>query len=512
MENSIFPEARPGMPRGVKRRAAVEEAAKGGKKNPVRPEVVMAILLSLIECGRVPVIRYNSEGEAISTAVSSPKILFSLPWTGTGNSMSLPQGQSLIMLSRDPTCPMMYYDYNNLGGGDVAQQAIYNWQNFSASPQFNVPANQAMNLNPCWAVPSANYKPHGNYLMARTMGDRTYIQLDAPPGNADTGISKFVVTIPNQATLVVNDVIQVALYRLSEGVDLFVQELEFSVAVAGTGGNITFAVPITDQYRVRVNYTPVAGNTALGVTVTAVQTWSCGTLCCNQLPNIDTIWAQLNRFRILGANVDVINQTPMQFRGGSVVAAQVPGGTSQYITLQGNKDPYSYVSSLRQMKPRDFAGGYFGFIKPDGDSSWDWQRPYRFDSNNNVLFNRSDAFFKNGYLMIAISAPDLVTGTTTTTTRGQVTLDFSFSLEIDSAFSFLGYERPSTSQEEWEIAEEGLAAIQQHWEDPDWGKIWSFIKSAGRIGGGILSLIPHPGAQAIGRGTTAVVDVLDRVA
>lgn len=501
------------MPRGTKRRAAIEGVVGNLKKNPVRTEMVMAILLSLIECGRVPVIRYNSEGEATTSATASPPIQFSLPWTGAGNNLSLPQGQSLIMVSRDPTLPIMFYDYNNLGAAGAAQTAVYTWQSSNGQPLFLVAANQAQNLTPCWATPaSGGYSPHGLFLASRTYGDRTYMQMDAPPQNTNAALSKFDVTVPNQVTLKVGDIIQAAVYRLAEGADILLQQTEFTVAANGTGGVLPDLIPeYTDLYRVRINYTPAAGNTALNVSVQCAQTWACGTLCCQQLPQVSSVWGQLNRLRILGANVDVINNTPSQFRGGSVVAAQVPAGTSPYLTVQGIQDPYAYVSTVRQMSPRDFGLGYFGFVKPDGDESFAWQRPYKFDANNNVLFNRSKAEMFAGYLMIAISAPDLVSGTSTTTTRGQVTLNFNFSVEIDSKFGWFGYDKAIASEEEWEIAEEAMTVIPQHWDDPDWGKIWGWIKSAGRIGGSILSLIPDPRAQTIGRATTGIVNVLDRV-
>ena len=303
------------MPRGVKRQAVIQGAVAGYKKNPVRPEMVMAILLNLIECARVPVVRCNDGGEGVTSAVASPQVLLSLPWTGTGNNMSLPQGQTIIMLTRDPTCPMMFYDYNNLGAAGAAQQAVYNWNATNSSQLFPVPASQAVNLTPCWAVPLGAYQPHGNILPARTYGDRVYMQADAPPGNLLTAVSSIGVIVPNQAGLAVGDVIEAAIFRLSEGVDSLVTQVSFTIAVVGVGGNLPLVlVPFTDAYRVRVNYTPAAGNVNLQITVQVQQKWSCGTLCCRQLPQVDTIWGQLNRFRVLGANMDIINSTPGQFR------------------------------------------------------------------------------------------------------------------------------------------------------------------------------------------------------
>lgn len=495
-----------------KRQKAIEGAVTSGQQEKVNPQMVVAILLSLIECGRVPTIRRSGEGEAIQTATASPRVKFTLPWTGSGNSLSIPQGQSLVYLSRDPTNCMMYYDYNNGGAAGVAQQAVYNWtSSFSSGTgnnfTFTVGNNQEYNIRPCWAYYASGKPFHGFRLFSRTFGDRTYVQCDAPPANNDNSISKLVFTANDNAGLKVGDVFNVSLYRLAEGVDQLIATGEFTVAVAGTGGNVTLAIPYTDKYRLTCNFSSL-DDSLLSTTISVTQTWSCGTLCCNPLPKLDTIWQNLNRLRILGANVDVINQTPNQFRGGNVVATQFAAGTSEYVVLQG-VDPYAYVSGIRGVESRDFAKGNFSVLKPDGDTAFDWRKPFYFDGSGSIVFARGEAFIKNGFVAIAISAPDLVTGNTTTTTRGQVTLDFGFSVEIDSQYDWLEFNASRANDLEWERAEEIMAQFPAHWDDPDWGKIFSVIKSGVRIGANILNVIPHPTAQAIGRGTNKIVDVLN---
>lgn len=494
-----------------KRKAAVETAVAASTSVKIRPEVVVAIVLSLIECGRAASARYNEEGEAIQTAKASPGIKFSLPWTGTGVNMSLPQGQTVVILTRDPMNCMMYYDYNNGGAGGIAQVGNYAWQSIVGSNAFAILAANTNVLRPVWAInaPSAGSKAfHGTNLMAKTFGDRTYIQCDAPPQNADPAISKVVVAIPGgQANLQVGDIFEIGFFRLAEGADLLVDAQTFTLANTNAQNIATFVVPYTDKYRVQLNWTSLNGGFTQAV-VTVTQTWACGTLCCNVLPQLQTIWTNLSRVRILGANVDIINQTPNQFRGGSVVAAQLAAGTTEYYALQGSVDPYAYISSLRNVEAVDMAKGRFGYLKPDGAKSLAWKKPLFFDGAGNITQQRSPALIEHGFVMFAVSAPDLVSGATTTTTRGQVTLDFNFSIEIDSKFNWLDYANPVATPEEWEAAEKAMAHIPQFWEDPDWGKIWSTIKSAAKIGANILGVIPDPRAQAISRGTNKVVDVL----
>jgi len=113
--------------------------------------------------------------------------------------------------------------------------------------------------------------------------------------------------------------------------------------------------------------------------------------------------------------------------------------------------------------------------------------------------------------MVAVSAPDLISSglnPTTTTTRGQVTLEVKFSVEIDSKYNWLDFRSAQATAEEWDQAEVIIAQIPQVWDDPDWGKIWNAVRSGLRIGANILQVIPHPVAQGIGRATNRVVDVL----
>lgn len=492
--------------------AAVEGVVAASGKVRVNPQIVVAILLSLIECGRAAAVRYNEEGEAIQTAKASPGIKFSLPWTGTGVNMSVPQGQTVVILTRDPMNCMMYYDYNNGGAAGAAQVGNYSWQSIVGSNAFTILSANTNILRPVWAIntPVGGSKAfHGTNLMAKTFGDRTYIQCDAPPQNTDAAVSKVVVAIPGgQATLQAGDIFEIGFFRLAEGADLLVSSVVFTLANTNAQNLATFVVPYTDKYRVQMNWTSLnAGFTQATVTVT--QTWACGTLCCNVLPQLQTIWTNLSRVRIIGASVDIVNQTPNQFRGGSVVATQLSAGTTEYYALQGAIDPYAYISSLRNVEAVDMAKGRFGFLKPDGSQSLSWKKPLYFDGSGNITQQRSPALIEHGFCYFAVSAPDLVSGTTTTTTRGQVTLDFNFSIEVDSKFNWLDYGDSAATPEEWEAAEKAIAHIPQFWEDPDWGKIWSTIKSAARIGANILGVIPDPRAQAISRGTNKVVNVLD---
>lgn len=498
------------MANRVKRKAAVEAAVEASGKTRVNPNVVVAILLSLIECGRVPTMRFNAEGEAIQTSKASPSIRFTLPWTGAGNAMSLPQGQTLVYLTRDPTNCMMYYDYNNGGAAGVAQTGAYQWASSSNVPDFTLLSANTNILRPLWAINNASQKAfHGTKLYSKTFGDRVYMHCDAPPNNAVAATSNVTVSLPGgQPGVQVGDIFELGFFRFAEGIDILVSSVVVTLAGVGAQNLAVFVVPFTDKYRVQLNWTSLnAGFTTCNVRVQ--QNWACGTLCCNALPQLETIWQNLQRVRILGANIDMINVTPEQYRGGSVVPTQLAAGTTEYYPLQGQIDPFAWIGAMRGVESRDMGKGVFTFIKPDGGTAFGWKRPFTFDGSGNVVWAKGPALIENGFIAIAVSAPDLVAGGSTTTTRGQVTLDFRFSVEIDSKFNWLDFGSPVASIEDWDAAEKAIAHIPQFWDDPNWGKIWQAIKGGARIASNILSVIPDPRAQAIGRVGNQIVDVLN---
>jgi hypothetical protein len=334
---------------------------------------------------------------------------------------------------------------------------------------------------------------------------------DAPPNNNSSAISEltFNLTAGNQVN---TETLTVNVYRLAQGQDVWIAGAEYTI-LSGAAVNDFFscAIPYTDKYRAVVTYSGVAAS-ATYVTVTVSQTWNCGTLRHNALPQISSIQTNLQRVRIMGSAVDIINQTPDQFRGGSVVGCQLPAGTSEYQVLQqsGGASPYSYVANIRGVETRDMKDGMYAYLKPDGETAFKWQTPFSFDPTGALIqYAKMPAIQQSGFVMVAMSAPDLVTAASTTTTRGQVTLDARFSVEIDSQFNWFDFDESRASPDEWDRAEEILAVVEQFWEDPNWAKIWAVIKGGARIGANILSAIPHPTAQAIGRGTNAVVNVLD---
>lgn len=492
--------------------AAAAGAAAVGRPRSARQDMVLAIILSIVEAGRVPVIRFNSEGGAIETATARPRSVITLPWTGAGNLMSLPQGQTVIFITRDPTCPLMYYDYNNGGGGGAAEGATYLWiaYNDKSGPvnTFTVGEATTTPLTPMGAFYSSGKAFHTNWLFAKVYGDRYYVHCDAPPTNDQSSISALTIAMSG-AGKQASDVLVVTIYRLAEGADVNVFNAVFSSTGVGPETAAIFAVPLTDKYRIVCRYEPAPGNPSVSITVQVQQSWACGTLCHVPIPQLQTIWMQLNRLRMIGVAIDVVNQTPEQFRGGSVIATQLSAGTSEYQALQGSVDPYAYMSNLRGVEPADFKMGRYTFIKPDGDGSLEWKRPFRFDSNGVVGAIRMPALQADGFVMLAVSAPDLVSGASTTTTRGQVTLDVRMSIEIDTQFTWMETLFSRATAEEWDIAEAALSTVSQNWDDPNWGKIWNAIKSGLRIGGQIASVIPHPVTQRIGRGVTTVADTLD---
>lgn len=499
-----------------KRHRAVTAAAAGasavGRPRSARQDVVLAIILSIVEAGRVPVVRVNDEGGAIETATARPRSVITLPWTGAGNLMSLPQGQTVIFITRDPTCPLMYYDYNNGGNAGAAQSAVYLWvaYNDKNGPVNTFTCGEATTtpLTPMGMVYNSGKAFHTQWLFAKVYGDRYYVHADAPPTNNQTAISALTIVMSGSGKLA-SDVLVTNIYRLAEGADVNV--FSFVFASTGTGSEVaaTFAVPLTDKYRIVCRYEPAVGNPSTSINVQVQQSWACGTLCHVPIPQLQTIWQQLQRVRMIGVAIDVVNQTPDQFRGGSVIATQLSGGTSEYQSLQGSVDPYAYMSNLRGVEPADFKMGRYTFIKPDGDTALAWKRPFRFDSNGIVGAVRMPAMQEDGFVMLAVSAPDLVSGASTTTTRGQVTLDVRMSIEIDTQFTWMETLFSRATAEEWDIAEAALSNVSQNWDDPNWGKIWSAIKGGLRIGGQIASVIPHPVTQRIGRGVTMVADTLD---
>lgn len=499
-----------------KRHRAATAAAAGasavGRPRSARQDMVLAIILSIVEAGRVPVVRVNDEGGAIETATARPRMVITLPWTGAGNLMSLPQGQTVIFITRDPTCPLLYYDYNNGGGAGAAQNATYHWvaYNDKNGPVnvFTVGEELMTPLTPMGAVYVSGKAFHTNWLFSKVYGDRYYMHCDAPPTNNQVAISGLVVIMQGTNKLA-GDQLIVSMYRLAEGADVLVYSVIFSSTGAGPEPAASFAIPLTDKYRLSCKYAPVGGNPGTSIDVLVQQSWACGTLCHVPIPQLQTIWQQLNRIRMIGVAIDVVNNTPEQFRGGSVIATQLSAGTSEYQALQGSIDPYAYMSNLRGVEPADFKLGRYTFIKPDGENALEWKRPFRFDSNGVVGAVRMPAMQADGFVMLSVSAPDLVSGTSTTTTRGQVTLDVRMSIEIDTQFTWMETLFSRATAEEWDLAEAALSTVSQNWDDPNWGKIWGAIKSGLRIGGSIASVIPHPVAQRIGRGTTMVADTLD---
>lgn len=476
------------MPRGKKRvREAVESAAEG------ETGAVMAITLSQTLPVDSPAIRIRDQFSSEKSAVAQPTKKVSLNWSGTGTSPTIPITQALVGISRDPLHAILFSDNNQGSSGPT----IYDWAGFNTASGiqgFSVQKGVTVALRPFGAAFVSGKAFHGPFLWAYydNTADNVYIQADAPSGNANSAVSKLDITT-NDPAVAASDTFEIGVYRYNNGIDSLVA----SATVTGTAGAqtlLTVTIPGTDLYRVQLQYSSAVNATT---SISVRQTWNCGTICNQPLPGLDLAKAsQVQAIRILGASVKISNQTPDQYKGGSVTAVQMHQGDTylRVVNAQsGSSTPYDFLNGLRGSFEQPFNNGFYGFLKYGEEEDTGFLNPFKFDSSSVIVEATSNFPPTAGFIMVGISAPDA----NQITPRGQVTMTFNFNIEYFTQDPWTATDIPRTLPEDHERANILISSMQQFYENPiHWQKIWKTVGRYSSVASRVLAAIPNPYAQA----------------
>lgn len=483
----------------------------------VRGKALEAIILSIVEAGRFPTQRVNFGSAGEATAAPSPTQLIPLPWTGTQPAVgTLPDGQTLIELFLDPLAMLWYYDYN-VGGSAASYQwqfgfieATRGYQNFVAIPAF-IPRE----LTPMWAISLNTYSPHGGTLFSKRSkkNGKIYMLMQAGSTAPNANSTSTVTIAPaSAASLVAGDRFILTWFQYLGGQDALVIETNTAVAANGVAPALPAFEPVLlGFYRVCVNFIPTTATSVVNPLVSVTQGWTIPTVCVLPAPEVQKNTQFINRIRTIGASVDVVNLSPEIYKGGSCVATQFPAGTDFLSGFLPGNDPTRWVGGAKNETLRKFADGTYTFVKPDAIEALGWKQPFQMNndvpSDPQVAFSTSVLEAENGFVAIALNSPDIAVVGGNQATRGPVTMQLGASLEVDSDNEFYEYHNVSTTDEEWDLALDAVAAMDQWWDDPNWAKIWAAIKSAGKVAAQVLTAIPHPYAQIAGRGVSTFNDI-----
>lgn len=480
--------------------------------------------------------RFADQYTATPTAVAKLKQSISLQWNMSNIDQSsarnaLPVTDVGVFLFRNP---FRHIVYNFVSPGTSTAPVWSGYKTLYVQPQgLNVsttqqfPSNVTTRLNPLVSQPTSsaggsftapnggvNFAPHGPWLYPGKGEGRYGIYVDSGPAS---GFAAAPYTYAHGAAIVVSMFYQGATYTSGDTFDANVYQwsggnwvlygsLE-GVALAAIGSNCTFPIDASGYYAVEVkaNVQAVSNSNDNGNTMASAFT------CYSQM---QSVWAHLplqnltpalcaghdiTGIRMLGTSMLVRNTASELNQQGLLVALQADACEdwlsiyAQASTSSSNAPGtgfFNFCFSRAEQKNFRLATGYFGYVKPTNEHSFDY-------STNVVQGQTTEAGYPvemcfqlcppQDYLVFAAS--------TVNNLGGDCFLQVSDSVEYKTQDPWLERRKATTTPDEWRDSVMAVRSMNQHYENPLHlpsllGSIFKTVGKYAPVAANIASAIP----------------------
>lgn len=356
----------------------------------------------------------------------------------------------------------------------------YNWAFNRDTGGFNNPAFVLVagaqdTMVPSHASAVSTFKPHGDILFAKNDNGITGLWIDSPP---TTGNSTLTVTLSTAPTAVQGSFI---LLQWINGSWREVQVINAAIATTV----YQFLIPLaTSGY-----FALMARNFQVTQNISVTQSGVCECWGHFPAPYIVANANSIESVRTLGHSILVKNVTANQNKQGAITAVQ-PGKSRYWYSFadsSGTNDCYSIV--------RDYAGavnskpletGLYGFVKPTEENDVKLREPFTVTAqagtaSSTVWTFAETPLLNTEYVVVAMQS--------NVTTPQNLLIRTDQNGEYETGNQFFNIDKPRMEPQDWRDGMEGLASMQQFYENPThWTRILSTIGHLVGIGGRVASL------------------------
>lgn len=466
---------------------------------------VMAFAQSVALPVDTPVVRMRDQYTATDTATAQPFLRPVLPWAtpipaASAGSRGLPPDTSLVVVTGDPLCSLIYEDKNSALTGTT-----YRWMWGRAAgantPSFAVQPGATFEPDLMGAFNIAGQAFHSANLWSRRFKGKNWVWVDGPN---TPNAANIIQIVTGTTAIAATDLIAVTIFRLNEGDEIRVSTLVLPATPPNTQA-ASLQIPARDYYRVEVM--DAIQSTTASIDLIIQHANACAMFVHRALPDIDDHSDEVTRIHMLGSAVQLMNTANEEFRGGSWVADQVEPSTVWTAYARPTlSDGFSVISGQRGQKIRQLATGGYGFLKPVEEDDFNYVDPFRFDVNGDVCHRGNFDSDERPFIIFMLKAG----GTTDATDPSRsIQLFFNYNVEYETKDSWTAVAPASVSTAEASKAIAIIATMEQFYENPiHWDRILSTIGKVARLAAPLLALIPHPYAKAAAAGASAVGAVL----
>lgn len=485
--------------------------------------------------------RFADQYTATATATAKLKQSVSLQWNMSNIDQSigrnaLPVTDVGVFLFRNPlrhivysmTAPgsgiaPMWYHYSGLfltADAQTAQTTQIIPSNCTTrisplvwQPNSTVPAGAAAFTPPTGGI---RWTPHGDWLYVGKGQGRYGVFIDSSADTPAFGSSPY--TYAHGAAYQVNvfyqgatlftagDTFDATLFQWSGGNWDVYGSLE-GVALAANGGSCTFAVDQTGYYAVEVK----ANIAAQSSSNQANNLMQVATNICSQM---QSVWAHLplqnftpalaaghdiTGVRMLGTSMLVRNTASELNQQGLLVALQADACEdwlsiyAQAATGSANAPGtgfFNFCFSRADVKNFRLATGYFGYVKPTNEHS--------FDYGTNIVQGQATSFGFPVEMSYDLCPPQdylVFAASTVNTLGGDCFLQVSDSVEYKTQDPWLERRKATTTPDEWRDSVMAVRSMNQHYENPLHlpsllGSIFKTVGKYAPVAANIASAIP----------------------
>ena len=403
----------------------------------------------------------------------------------------LPGNESIVIVTNDPLCAMIFTDKNSAGN-----QLQYQWL-FGDNPQLNTvtlaPGQKANLETDLYAsIPIVGTAFHGPRLYARLFKGKYYLWCDcALVANASNIISVNTGTI----AMAVADAVTVVVYRLNEGDEVIVfQQRVAGPFAAGTQIN-AYQIVFPDYYRVELsadddNATPLINFTIYNNAISEI-------LCHRAMPDLVEFANLFQSIRMIGSSSRVKNGASDQFATGWWIGDQpdAPILWTSYLRGAAGNNGYTRLSGQKGNEEMEFKKfNAYTYVKPEDNKDWEFIHPFSFNNNRQVTNVISRDMGELHYTIVYLKV-----GSTTAATDDparRVQLEFNFLAEYTSDAQLpMGGVSPATA-DDCQRAVQILASMGNITHNPGWKEIMATIGKYVRLSAPMLALMGPYGKAA----------------
>lgn len=480
-----------------------------GQFNDIKGKVPGGAVGDIILSQTLPVdsavARFRDQYTSTESAVGQPFARPGLPWEtsqATVGEQVLDANQSLMIVTKDPLCAIMY-ENKNPNGLPLAQRWCYGVVNGSPSQSVFVAPGETVEPDIMKSIPQpGNIAFHGPSLYYRHCKGKDYLWCDAgrvASANNRIEIVNFTVAI------LATDVINVSIYRLNDGDEVKVGTFRLP-ATATNNIALSVNLPAPDYYRVVYNFDATDSTGAPNLTPflnLGVQNVATSAIMVHlPLPNIDEEAQKIQQIRVLGAAMRAMNTANADNIAGSYVIDQISGGTvwTSYIRNVGGVDGFTRISAQRGNDIRDLKRSMYCFVKTVEEDDFAYYPVFSRDASGLVNHAEAVDMFDLPYVICILKAG---ANDNTGAPSRSIQCFWNFNVEFETNSSWTAVRKSEFTSEQWEQAQKVLSSIDQFYYNPSFKDILGTIGKLARLSGPILSMF-GPYGKAAGVAVTGV--------